>query len=66
MTKARKNLLLLKNCQSDDSTSEESTESVNSPRTVCRITAFITRWYVKMAVLETTCITREHDTRENW
>ena len=66
MTKGRKNLLLLKNCQSDDSTPEEATESLNSSRTVCRITAFITKWYVKMVVLETTCTTREHDTRENW
>ena len=57
--------------ESDDSTSEEATlsetreaERLISSRTVCRIMASITEWYVKMAVLKTTNTTREHNSKE--
>ena len=57
--------------ESDDSTSEETTlsdtreaERLISSRTVFRIITFITKWYVKIAVLKTTCTTREHRSRE--
>ena len=57
--------------ESDDSISEEATlsetreaERLISSRTVCRIMASITEWYVKMAVFKRTCTTREHNSRE--
>ena len=57
--------------ESDDSTSQEATlsetreaERLISSRTVCHIMAPIIEWYVKMAVLKTTCTTREHNSRE--
>ena len=57
--------------ESDDSTSKEAAlsdtreaERLISSRTVCRIIASIAKCYAKMAVLKTTCRTREHGSRE--